>query len=181
MEFAIVLLALLQPEDEDEEQMNENNASQSQSQGGRGSGQELKSRHEMFLFGTIRNNPLLTYREGNSSPIPPIYSCMPCLLLDDPVTSPHSYHILTYPLILTYTSILPLPAPQSYHHLLEVHKFDRHAYAMSYVLDLAVRTLERTLRSDFVNSVQQAAAVYNTLRIRTQRIQRSDNRQQVNR
>ena len=37
------------------------------------------------------------------------------------------------------------------------------------MLDLAVRTLERTLRSDFVNSVQQAAAVYNSLRIRSQR------------
>ena len=50
-----------------------------------------------------------------------------------------------------------------------MHKFERHPYAVSYVLDLAVRTLERTLRSDFVNSVQQAAALYNSIRNRAQR------------
>lgn len=50
-----------------------------------------------------------------------------------------------------------------------MHKIEQHPYAVSYVLDLALRTLERTLRSDFVNSVQQAAAVYNSIRIRAQR------------
>jgi len=40
----------------------------------------------------------------------------------------------------------------------EQHTFDRRDYALTFVLDLAVRSTERTLKSDFVAMVQLAAA-----------------------
>jgi len=40
----------------------------------------------------------------------------------------------------------------------EQHTFDRRDYALAFVLDLAVRSIERTLKADFVAMVQLAAA-----------------------
>lgn len=60
LEFVVVFLALLQPEDDDPID-DDNDESQLQSQESR----HNRSRHTMFSFASVRNNPLLIHREGN--------------------------------------------------------------------------------------------------------------------